>query len=442
MGGGGPNASIELSRDDANAAKPEIIAGIPHSGDSLLFLSLLYEAFGFDGAFCWGANMALDTLLRGLAVPRYCQRPRVASQGPYWRWGAGLGAGHVAGAMASRGGNPFLFLLFQETLGVEGCHAARSCAGDGLAVDVVLHVAGGEHAVHAGLGGKAFQAALGDDVAGLVHFQVALEDFGVGRVADGDEAALQGDVFYLAVLCALDADAGHAALVAQHFVEGEVGLEFDLAFLDLVHELVDQDGLGLELVAAVDQGDLAGDVGQIQRLFDGGVAAADHADGLLAVEEAVAGGAGRHALAHEGFFGRQAEVTGGCAGGDDQRVTGVGAAVAGEGEGALAEVDLVDVVEHDAGLEALGVLQKALHQLGALHAHHVGGPVVHFGGGHELAALGQAGDQQRLEVGARGVDGGGVASGAGAEDQDFGVFGRSVRHDVSHSGCGPSCLGG
>ena len=37
-----------------------------------------------------------------------------------------------------------------------------------------------------------------------------------------------------------------------------------------------------------------GDVGQIKRLFDGRVvfAAADHADLLVAVEEAVAGGAG------------------------------------------------------------------------------------------------------------------------------------------------------
>jgi hypothetical protein len=41
-------------------------------------------------------------------------------------------------------------------------------------------------------------------------------------------------------------------------------------------------------------------------------------------------------------------------------------------KGTLREVDLVDVVEHDLGLEALGVLQEPLHQFGTLHAVHVG----------------------------------------------------------------------
>jgi hypothetical protein len=69
------------------------------------------------------------------------------------------------------------------------------------------------------------------------------------------------------------------------------------------------------------------------------------------------------------------------------------------------------------------VFLKALHQLGALHAVDVGGPVVHFGGGHELAALGHAGDQQGLEVGAGGIHGCGVTGRAGAENQNLGVLG-------------------
>ena len=68
------------------------------------------------------------------------------------------------------------------------------------------------------------------------------------------------------------------------------------------------------------------------------------------------------------------------------------------------------------------MLQKALHQLRALNAHHIGRPVVYLGRGHELAALGHAGDQHGVEVGTGGINGGGVASGAGAEDEDFGVF--------------------
>ena len=111
-----------------------------------------------------------------------------------------------------------------------------------------------------------------------------------------------------------------------------------------------------------------GDVGQVQRFLDRGVAAADHRHVLALVEEAVAGGAGRHALAHELLLGGQAEVLGRCAGGDDQRVAGVGGLVADQRERLVAELDRVDVVEHDLGVEALGVLLEALHQLRALHA--------------------------------------------------------------------------
>jgi hypothetical protein len=86
------------------------------------------------------------------------------------------------------------------------------------------------------------------------------------------------------------------------------------------------------------------------------------------------------------------------------------------------KVDRVDVVEHDLGVEALGVLQEALHQFGALHAVTSAGqlstsvvviswppwamPVISMG----------------CQVGACGVDGGGVAGGAGTQDQDAGVW--------------------
>ena len=55
-------------------------------------------------------------------------------------------------------------VLFQKSLGVERGHAAGACAGDGLAVYMVLDIAGGKRAGHAGLGGKALVAAVGDDV--------------------------------------------------------------------------------------------------------------------------------------------------------------------------------------------------------------------------------------------------------------------------------------
>jgi hypothetical protein len=59
------------------------------------------------------------------------------------------------------------------------------------------------------------------------------------------------------------------------------------------------------------------------------------------------------------------------------------------------------VVDHDLGGEALGVLEHALHQRRALQSFDVAGPVVHVGGGHQLAALLQAADQHRRAIGAR-----------------------------------------
>ncbi|MCY1291136.1 hypothetical protein D9M70_403130 [compost metagenome] len=172
----------------------------------------------------------------------------------------------------------------------------------------------------------------------------------------------------------------------------------------------------------MDQVHFLGDVGQVQRFLDRGVAAADHADHLVAVEEAVAGGAGGNALAGEGFLGRQAEVLGGGAGGDDQRVAAVGAAVTLEDEGTLLQLGGVDVVVDNLGVEALGVLLHALHQGRAGQALDVTGPVVHFGGGGELAAGLDAGDHHGFEVGAGGIDCRGVTRRAGAQDDQSGML--------------------
>ena len=239
-------------------------------------------------------------------------------------------------------------------------------------------------------------------------------------MTDSDEDAGQGHIFRTAGV-ERQAHAGDAAVITQHFIQGGVELQLDLAFGDLGHQLVDQDFLGAEGIAAMHQGDLLGDVGQIQCFLDGGVAATDHGHVLVAIEETVTGGAGGYTLAHEGFFGGQADVTGRRASGDDQRIAGVSALVAGQNEGALVQVDAVDMIEDDLGLEALGMLAHALHQVRPLQTFHVTGPVVHFGGGSELTAHLHTGDQQRLEIGPRGVDGGAVTGRAGAQDDQTGV---------------------
>jgi hypothetical protein len=168
---------------------------------------------------------------------------------------------------------------------------------------------------------------------------------------------------------------------------------------------------------------MAGNISQVKCFLNGCIAAADDGDRLVAVEKAIAGGAGRNALAHEFFFGGQAKILGRCAGRDNQRVAGIGAGVADQREGLFGQLGGVNVIEDDFGVEALGVRFKAGHQFRALHAVGIGGPIVDIGGGHQLAALGHAGDHHRFQIGAGGIDGGGIAGGAGTQDQDTCVGG-------------------
>jgi hypothetical protein len=76
-------------------------------------------------------------------------------------------------------------------------------------------------------------------------------------------------------------------------------------------------------------------------------------------------------------------------------------------------------------VEALGVRLHAFHERRAQQAMGVPGPVVHLRGGHELAALLHARDEQWFAIGARSIDRGGVAGGAGSEN-DEGAVSRSA----------------
>ena len=91
----------------------------------------------------------------------------------------------------------------------------------------------------------------------------------------------------------------------------------------------------------------------------------------------------------------------------------------------MRQVDLVDVIVHHLGVEPLGVLAHSLHQARAGEAVRIARPVVDFDGGHELAAFFDSREQHRLAVGARAVDGGGVTSGTGAQDQEPAVTGSA-----------------
>ena len=83
------------------------------------------------------------------------------------------------------GGDRVIFLGSQIFLGVERGHAAGPRGGDRLTVDLVHHVAAGEHARDAGAG----RAGLDLDIAIAVEFELAFEQLGRRRVADRNERA-------------------------------------------------------------------------------------------------------------------------------------------------------------------------------------------------------------------------------------------------------------
>ena len=103
----------------------------------------------------------------------------------------------------------------------------------------------------------------------------------------------------------------------------------------------------------------------------------------------------------------------------------------------LAEVDGGDLLGEVLGAEASGLVPHAHHQLRAQDALGEAGEVLDLGGEHELAARlvarrrGLALDHERRQVGPGGVDGGGEAGRAGADDDHV----TYVAHDVSVLSC-------
>jgi hypothetical protein len=104
--------------------------------------------------------------------------------------------------------------------------------------------------------------------------------------------------------------------------------------------------------------------------------------------------------------------------GDDERIAGVLAVIAAEAEGAVAQIDLVDMVRDDLGLESLRVGAHALHERRSLQVFDIARPIVHIGSGHELSALLQPGDEQGISIRARRIDSRGVACRTRAQDEE------------------------
>ena len=152
--------------------------------------------------------------------------------------------------------------------------------------------------------------------------------------------------------------------------------------------------------------DLGSEVGQIGCLFAGGVAAAHYSHHLLAVEEAVAGGA----------FGA------GAGGYDDGVGLYLSAVVDGHDVGTLGQVGRRHHAVADVCTESLGLLAQFHHHLVGIDALRIAGEVFDDGGLGELTTRLQTAILDGLQIGAAGVDGGCIAGGAAADDETFGMF--------------------
>ena len=165
--------------------------------------------------------------------------------------------------------------------------------------------------------------------------------------------------------------------------------------------------------------DMGGDVGEMQRLLNRSVAAADDDHRLAAEEKPVAGRAGRDAEALERILARDAEPFGFSAGRQDDRLGGErSAAVAADDERPPSELERHHMFALDARAHMLGLGQHLFHQPRPLDRIGESGIVLDVGRGHQLSARLEAREHERLQKGARGVNRRRVGGRPGADNDN------------------------
>ena len=166
----------------------------------------------------------------------------------------------------------------------------------------------------------------------------------------------------------------------------------------------------------MDQAHLGAEGGEEGGLLHRGVAAADHGDVVVLKEEAIAGRAGGHTAARELLLARDAQVARGGTRGQDDSAGTVLLAVDVHLLFLAAKVDALDELGAQVRAELLGLLAHIRHQIRAHDALGEAREVLNLGGVHQLAAKLVTLKHQGLKLGARRVQGGGVAGRPGADD--------------------------
>src|SRR5262249_30047749 len=207
----------------------------------------------------------------------------------------------------------------------------------------------------------------------------------------------------------------------QHFLEYRIPHHFDLRMLE---QALLQDPFRTEAVAPMHDRDTFGKVGEKECLFDSRIATADDYDVLALVEKAITGRAGRDPVPLELLL--RGEVKPACLRSrrNDQGITAVGVpGITLEAERASVELDLDDLVHNHLGPHVLRLGPHLLHQPGSLDDIGEARVVLHVGRDRHLPAGLRALDDDGLEHGTRRINRGGIACGAGTENENFAVFG-------------------
>ena len=108
-------------------------------------------------------------------------------------------------------------------------------------------------------------------------------------MADGHKHAMRGDGFISITNCRFKPEAGHPAIVTQHFGHRAVPFDADIV---LFHQAVLHDLFGPQTITPMHQRDRFADIGKIECFFNSGVATTDHRNVTILIEKAVTGRTG------------------------------------------------------------------------------------------------------------------------------------------------------
>ena len=278
---------------------------------------------------------------------------------------------------------------------------------------MIHDVAGGEHAGAV----RARGGALREHVAVLVEIDLAAHQGRLRLVSDRHERAAGGHDALLARLDVGQRGASEGAVLAGHELAHRVWRqELDVR---LLARALEHDLRGAELLAAVHERDLGGELGQEDRLLHRRVPAADHDRLAVAEERGVAGGAVADPAAPQLLLAGYAQFL---VLGAHRQDHGAGAVLRVPHPHAVQTPDLArqrhagDVVGLQARPEALGLVAELLHHLRPHHAVWESGVVLHVGGLLQQPTPREALEHERVQVGTGRVQGRRVPGGAAADD--------------------------